>query len=352
MKQSGTKSWIVFWVFLAALAVFIVWMARDNVLTFPYPSEDDSAFFPPAWNLAVHASLKPQVLNAPDGFYWMPHGYFLWLGFFLWLFGPTAEVAHTVNQITVAAAVALLTFAHARICRSRGFALLCACLLASPAVIIAANTIRFESLLFLLYSVAMLLHTYRRYLLAAEALCLSLVIHPALMFSAAFYLISMIFFDWGRKTNADGVKVRWIRVSDVVFGALVFAAIAADAALALRHLNLFRLHMGFQLHRKAARSLYTVFAHKRGILLILETLLIAFGAEGLRRRSRDAGKALFNLLPVAMAALGLQTYAAFGFEGPYAVYSYAVVPANLFCLAYAAVSVMQAECAAKTVAVT
>jgi hypothetical protein len=107
VRASENMSRATFWGLLSALFIAIVLMAKANALTFPFPNEDEAAFFLPAWSLAVHGSLKPEILNAPNGIYWMPHGYYVWVSFFLWLFGPTIEVARTVNQATTAAAVAL-----------------------------------------------------------------------------------------------------------------------------------------------------------------------------------------------------------------------------------------------------
>jgi hypothetical protein len=50
-----------------------------------------------------------------------------------------------------------------------------------------------------------------------------------------------------------------------------------------------------------------------------------------------------ELLPVFLMALGLSTYATFGREIPYNVYSYAVVPATLCCLTYRLISLPLSE---------
>ena len=97
----------------------ILALARVNALTFPLPNEDDASFFFPAWNLAVHGTLRVPLLNAPDGIFWVPHGFYLWLALFLRAFAPTLEVARTVCQLTTAAAAVLLVVAYARICGSR-----------------------------------------------------------------------------------------------------------------------------------------------------------------------------------------------------------------------------------------
>ena len=107
-RSAGRASWfaspIIFALFLASIFFAIVAVARFNALTFPLPNEDDASFFFPAWNLALHGTLRVAVLNAPDGIFWVPHGFYLWLALFFRIFGPTVEVAHTVCQLTTAAA--------------------------------------------------------------------------------------------------------------------------------------------------------------------------------------------------------------------------------------------------------
>jgi hypothetical protein len=195
-------------------------------------------------------------------------------------------------------------------------------------------------LIFLLYSIAMLLHSHRRYVLAAAALALALLVHPALILGAGLYMASLAFLYYEQRSNPAGKRFQWIRRSEAVIGGLALAAIAAEAILVSRHIDLFRQHMAFQVHRKAMRGLFTVLTHRRGNLLLIETLLAAFGLYGLRRRGQALQDFLRHSGPIVLVALGLQTYATFGYEGPYAIYSYAVVPATLLCVAYGAISML------------
>src|ERR1700693_556337 len=142
IRPGWVASPIFFGLGLSLIFFTIVFLARANVFTFPLPNEDDNSFFLPAWNLAVHGTLRAPVVNAPDGIFWMPDGLYVWLALFLRIFEPTIEVARTVCQLTTATAAVLLVIAYSRLCGSRGFALLCGALLVSPGVIFTANIVR------------------------------------------------------------------------------------------------------------------------------------------------------------------------------------------------------------------
>lgn len=327
----------IFWLFLLCMFVTIVVIAKANAMTFPFPNEDDGSFFLPAWNLAVHGNLRPEVLNAPNGIYWMPHGFYVWVAFFLKLFGSTIEVARTVSQISTAVAAVLLTIAMEQISRSRLFALLCGLLLVSPPVIYTANSTRMESAILLLFALAILLHENRRYLLATAILLTSLLVHPALMVCLVLYAPAAAWLIHTAGPIRLGGRSRlshWLSLAIVV---LVLASLAAEAVLVLRHIELFREQMGFQVHRKAARTLWTILTDRRGILLCVETIAGVAGFLALCW-SGAPKEILRNFGPVLLLAIGLQSYAAFGFEQPYIVYAYAIVPATLLATAYGASS--------------
>jgi hypothetical protein len=323
----------IFALLLASMFFAIVALARANVLTFPLPNEDDASFFFPAWNLAVHGTLRVPLLNAPDGIFWVPHGFYLWLSLFLRAFAPTVEVARTVCQLTTAAATVLLVVAYARICGSRGYALLCGLLLVSPGVIFAANTVRMESLVLLLLATGLLMHSYERRLAAAAVFVLAVVVHPALMLGATLYAVGIfwaqIIVPRQRSTPGGAVKGR---ILTIVIVSAVVSAIMLEAAYVLHHLPTFHQHMAYQVARKANRSPVKMLLTRRGLLLICQAVFTSAVIGYLYRRPRAWRIFVRELLPLFLLALGLSAYATLGREVPYNVYCYAVLPATFFCL--------------------
>jgi hypothetical protein len=332
--QARTRSLLSFAIVLAGFFCSILLLAHYTELTFPLPNEDDARFFLPSWELAVHGDLRPSILNATEGLYWVPHGFYLVLAFFLHLFGPTISIARTVVQAMTALAVVILTLGHARLCRSRSFAALSSILLISPSVIFTANTIRMESLVFLLYALAVLLHAYERRVAAASVLALSLIVHPALAFGTVVYAGSVAasaFFypDAGTGTHGRLRTKGW----EWLVLALVAFALLWESVVILEHLQLFRLHMAYQVQRKAHRSLFSLLFRLRGLFFVGECAIFTLMVLSIRR-TYAAMPFVREVLPLALVALSLQAYSAVGAETSYNVYSFAIVPATFFCLLY------------------
>ncbi len=308
---------------IAVIVLAILLAAHANALFYPLPNEDDARFFYPAWALAVRGTLAVPMLNAPDGIFWMPHGFYVWLAFWMRLFGPTMEVARAVCQATTAAAAAVLVTAFARLCRSRTFALLCGVLLVSPGVVFTANVVRMESLVFLLLALGLLLHTYELRLAAAAMLFLSVTVHPALGLGALLYAGAVV---GAGKLRNEGM-FSWIVIAAAV------CAVLAEASYVAGHFALFHRHMAYQALRKGRHGTLRLLLSSRGVLLGAELAaaagMLRAGGSGLRK----------ELLPVMLLLLGLSTYAVLGREIPYNIYAYAVVPASFCCLLFRAVRV-------------
>jgi hypothetical protein len=345
-----------FAMFLSLIFAAIVLIARANALTFPLPNEDDAAFFFPAWNLAVHGTV---TIPAPEGIFWMPHGLYVWLALFLRIFGPTIQVARTICQLTTATAAVLLVVAYSRLCGSRAFALLCGALLVSPGVIFAANIIRMESLVVLIFATGLLLHSYGRRVAAVATFFLGVVVHPALLLGAVLYAagvfaaevilprysrseVTALPMETADRLDRDLVPVG-ARILTIVVVAAVAGAIAIEGLYVLRHLQTFHQHMAFQIANKARHDPIRSLLARRGLLLIFE-LVFTSAVTGIAYRHPHARRAFAReLLPLFLLALGLSTYATFGREIPYNVYCYAVIPATFFCLAFRLLSLFSQE---------
>jgi hypothetical protein len=324
---------VIFALLLALMFFTILALARANALTFPLPNEDDASFFFPAWSLAVHGTLRVPLLNAPDGIFWVPDGFYLWLALFLRAFAPTVEVARTVCQLTTAAAAVLLVVAYARICGSRGYALLCGLLLVSPGVIFAADMVRMESLMLLLLATGLLLHSYERRLAAAAVFCLAMVVHPALLLGATLYALGIFCAEVAIPLhNNRPRKAVQEQILTIVIVSAAVAAIVLESVYVLHHLPTFHQHMAYQIARKANRSPVKTLLTKRGLLLFCEAVFTSVVIGYFYRHPLAWRIFVRELLPLFLLALGLSAYATLGREIPYNVYCYAVLPATFFCL--------------------
>jgi hypothetical protein len=338
-RLRSSTSPILFWSLVSVIFFAIILLARVNALTFPLPNEDDARFFFPAWSVALHGTLSASVLNAPEGVFWMPHGFYVWLALFLHIFGPTIDVARTVCQLTMATAAVLLVIAYAHLSGSRGFALLCGALLVSPGVIFAANIIRMESLVLLLFATGLLLHSYRYYVAASAIFLLSVVVHPALLLGAALYTIG-VFWEYVtvRRSNTASLNLereaRGGRMLTLAIVVMAVIAIALESIYVLQHLATFHQHMSYQIARKAGRGPIQVLLTKRGFFLVVEAVFTSVVVGVFYRHIQVWPVFIRELVPIILLTLGLSAYATFGREIPYNVYSYAVVPATFCCLTY------------------
>jgi len=315
--------------FAFASGCCVLLLARANALTFPYPWNDEARFFLPAWWLSTNGSLSPAVLNAPQGIFWVPDGFYIWLAAILSIFGRIVEVARVACELTVTLGVALFAIAFRRITGSPWIGAAVTTVLLTPPTIFAANMIRMEAPLFLIFAVAVLFHIAGMRLACASMLLLSLLFHPAFLIALVLYLLAV----WTtRKTQGPPRKHSASRMLAWLLFAMVVIAAGLELFRIVQHFPLVRQHMALQEMRKAGHSITALLRKPQGILLGIEILVAVWIAITRRRGSR--GAQCENLVPFAAAALGVQLYAVFGGEVMYDVYSLAMTPAIFLCLAY------------------
>jgi hypothetical protein len=210
-------------------------------------------------------------------------------------------------------------------------------------VFFAANLIRMESLILLLFAAGLLLHSYERRVAAAAIFFLGVVVHPALLLGATVYAAGIFWADGmvPRYLSAKGTArpVRRLvpvnaQALTIVIVSAVACAITLESVYVLYHLPTFHQHMAYQIARKANRSPLSMLLTRRGLFLIFE-LAFTFTLMGYLYRHTQAWRIFVRkLLPLFLLTLGLSVYATLGREIPYNVYSYAAVPATFFCLTY------------------
>jgi hypothetical protein len=98
-------------------------------------------------------------------------------------------------EFVVASGVVVFSLVFRELARSRMMGALSTIFLLTPPVIFAANMVRMEAPLFLLISVALLLHLKGYKLAAGSLLVGSLLLHPALGLAAIAYVLTAF---WAR----------------------------------------------------------------------------------------------------------------------------------------------------------
>jgi hypothetical protein len=324
--------WYSIFVIAAGCAVFVI--ARQNRLTFPYPWNDEARFYLPSWYFAEFGSLSPKILNAPNGIYWVPDGFYLWMGTLLTLFGRSITVARVLCEASVAASVTVFALVFVKITRSAMMAAIFTLLLVTPPVIFAANMVRMEAPLCLLFALAMWSHVNRFYLSAISLLLLSTLFHPALALALLSYGIALAA---TRKGVTRDDHRTWQEVSERALFVFVLFALLAEIGRVAMHFSLFQEHMHYQVVRKRSVKLWSLLIKPQAVLLSVEIAAILAWLGVRWRRILIDERCLLG--PVAAAILGMQLYAVLGGLTAYDVYSLSIGPALSFCLVYRVVFV-------------
>jgi hypothetical protein len=330
LSQEKVPLWFSIYVIAAACAVFLI--ARQNSLTFPYPWNDEARFYLPALNFAQTGSLSPAILNAPNGIYWMPDGFYIWMGTCLTLFGRSISIARTLCELTVAASVSIFALSFIKLTRSAVMAAVFTLILISPPTIYAANMVRMEAPLCLLFALALWSHIHRLYWAAAALLLLSVLFHPGFALALWAYPIALAATHY--RLTEDSPP-HWKTTTEKIFFLVVVLAFIAEAARVATHFDLFLRHMSYQASRKLSINHWKLLIKPQGVLLSLELAAVLVWLRTTRRTLNSRERSL--LTPIAAATLGIQCYAVFGGLAAYDVYSLSIAPALFFCLAYRAI---------------
>jgi hypothetical protein len=325
---------ILFYVFVTMVFFAVLLISKYNQLTFPYPWNDEARFFLPSWAFSIDGSLKPAIVNARDGIFWVPHGYYVLFGVLLRVFGRTIEVARSITQILVATAISLAIVAHQRISRSYLAAICTAAILVTPPVILSANEVRMEGVIALFYSLSLLFSSADQEMLTFSCLLLSALFHPALTIAFVFYCASVFAkFAFG-KISPSVERLSAPKICKYGFLSLVFAAIVLEGALVARHYETFQRHMAYQANRKLDRDLVQLLGKPQGIILLAESLFVVCSFVLFRIGKISSRSFYRDLLPVMSLPLGLNLYAVLGGEFQYDIYCLSLAPATFVSIAY------------------
>jgi hypothetical protein len=206
-------------------------------------------------------------------------------------------------------------------------------ILISPPVIFAANMVRMEAPLCLLFALAIRSHLNRFYWAATAMLLLSVLFHPAFLLASCAYLVTLA------ATHGDPTgdsRSRWKNVAEKTLFLLVVVALLAEIARVATHFDLFQQHMTYQISRKLSINHWKLLLKPQGILMSVEVAAILVWFKARRQTLRLNIPERDLLAPIVAATLGMQCYAVFGGLTAYDVYDISIGPALFFCVAYRA----------------
>jgi hypothetical protein len=228
---------------VAAVAIVLhVWAGY----ALPRPWPDESHFITPALALLDGAGLSVPELNAPQGIFWMPSGYYVAQAPLLAVGMDPLAAARLLSLLGVVVFAVTLASAAVRAgvhwIASFGAVLVWLCM---PRVVTIANIARMEGLVLALTGVALWCIALDRWRLAAAAAWLAPLVHPiGLVVAVAVSAAAIV----------RAPSQPWSRLERGAVG-LVGLLWVAQIAYFLAHADLAGAHLGFQLTRKAGRAI-------------------------------------------------------------------------------------------------
>ena len=227
---------------MVAAAVLHLWAGY----TLPRPWPDESHFIAPALALVDGDGLSVPELNAPQGIFWMPSGYYVAQAPLLAVGVDPLAAGRLLSLLGVVAFAVALALAAARAgvptVVAFGAVLVWICL---PRVVTIANIARMEGPVLALTGVAVWLISNDRWRLAVAVAWLAPLLHPIGLVVAIAVTAAGIVRTPGRPWS------RLERIALVVVGAML----AGQIVYFLAHADLARAHLGFQITRKAGRAI-------------------------------------------------------------------------------------------------
>lgn len=223
----------------ASAAVALHVFAFDR---FPTPWVDEAHFLVPALRLARHGSLAVPELNAPEGLFWVPDGYYAVLAGVFALLPDTLAVARATSLLfTLGTFTAFAVIARRLDVPPFAGAVVAAAWVLAPHVVIAGNNARMEALVVFIASAAVALLACGRGVAAVATAALAPVVHPAGLVVVAVVVGAAVV---GRVSLRPRGAASWLAVG------LAAAAIALEASHLATHWGLVVDDVAFQFARK------------------------------------------------------------------------------------------------------
>jgi hypothetical protein len=278
------------------LALVATWLHLRAGYVFPRPWPDEAHFLTPAMALARDGRLAVPELNAGQGLFWMPSGYYVAQLPLLLVRVDALAGARLLSLVGVVtfAVCAGLTAVRAGVTRTVAFTAVLAWL-CMPRVVAIANIARMEGVVLGLAGACLALVARDRWPWAVVVSLLGPLVHPVgIVLPVA--VIGAAAVRPGIARRSDGPTRRWSRAEMIALAAVVVLTLAQLAYFAV-HADVAADHLRFQITRKAGRPITVRWWQ---LALLLSAAAGGLAATLRWRRSAPALVALW----VAMALAG------------------------------------------------
>lgn len=245
-SDGAPTAWTSWWAALLLLCGIAIALHLAAGFTFPRPWPDESHFLAPALRLSADGTLAVPHLNAPEGIFWMPSGYYVLLAPFLAVGLDPLATARVVSLLGIVTFATALFAVASRAGVPRLVALLgAAAWVAAPRVVAAGNIARMEAPILALAGVALWLVSHNRWRGAVAVAAITPLIHPI-----GVVVLAAVALAGAMRARRPGWTAweRWLVAGVAVAWLLQVGYFTLNAPLVVDHVR-------FQLDRKTGRSL-------------------------------------------------------------------------------------------------
>lgn len=224
---------------------------------FPTPWPDEAAFLIPAIHFSEELSLAAPELNAPRGIFWMPDGYYVFMGLLFKVLPASLATARLVSFFLVLVFAVSLYVAGWRLgVPPLVIAIALSMWLITPRVVMMSNVARMEALVLAVIGIALMLVVHRYWIAGLAIASLSALVHPVgLVMLLCFVGVAAVFWKSMQLRTSFGSHIfNRSPMQHVVVGTVALAWIVEALHFSL-NLDLASTHMAYQFLRKANRSL-------------------------------------------------------------------------------------------------
>lgn len=241
---------------LAAGFITVILLHYVAAYHFPTPWPDEATFLIPALRFSENMLLAAPELNAPRGIFWMPDGYYVFMGMVFRFLPYSLAMARLVSLVLVLAFVASIYIVAQNLrVPSLVAAIALVVWLVTPRVVLMSNVARMEALVLAIMGIALTLVARQHWVTGLALASLSALVHPVgLLIFLIFCSVAILFWRSMQVEQKPGWIISGRSIALCVIGTVALAWIL-EALRFASNFDLASTHMAYQFFRKANRSL-------------------------------------------------------------------------------------------------
>lgn len=272
-KMTGS-SWVPYGILIGLFIALQIGLHINASYNFPTPWPDETHFLWQAVAFQDTGSLYSAELHLERSIFWMPPGYFIFMGTVFKIFGASLGIARTTSLVLMIAAFLLLLMISYDSRFKYPVLILCGLTFAGSNMVATANVGRMEALLITAVLGGLMLIRSGHVWKALALLVVTPLVHP----NGLFYIVAVGIF-----LGLDGEVRRGLRRPSIGDWTLISLAALSWLIYGLyiaANWSWFFHDMSFQFTRKSNRDLFGIFLTTENVLAFLGLIVcLAYAAK-------------------------------------------------------------------------